>query len=64
MDDEIYVLADFSQLPGQKFYVSDKQGNVEEQFRTKKQNFLKSSSYGKPYVVMAKGVNFSSPQIQ
>ena len=33
MDDETYVLADFSQLPGQKFYVADAQGNVEEKFR-------------------------------
>lgn len=37
MDDETYVLADFSQLPGQKFYVADARGNVEEKFRTQKQ---------------------------
>lgn len=37
MDDETYILADFSQLPGQAFYVADARGNVEEQYRTKKQ---------------------------
>ena len=37
MDDETYVLADFSQLPGQDFYVADERGNVQEEYRTKKQ---------------------------
>lgn len=36
MDDETYVLGDFSQLPGQEFYVADARGNVEEKFRTQK----------------------------
>lgn len=36
MDDETYVLGDFSQLPGQEFYVADARGNVDEKFRTQK----------------------------
>lgn len=35
MDDETYVLCDFSQLPGQEFYTACGRGNVEKQFRTK-----------------------------
>lgn len=46
MDDETYVLADFSQLPGQEFYTADSRGNVEEQFRVKKQ-----SKYPKKFLV-------------
>lgn len=38
MDDETYVLADFSQLPGQEFYVADSRGNCEEQYRTQKKS--------------------------
>lgn len=38
MDDETYVLADFSQLPGQEFYVAESRGNVEEQYRTQKKS--------------------------
>ena len=38
IDDETYVLADFSQLPGQDFYVADSRGNFSEEFRTKKQS--------------------------
>lgn len=38
MDDETYVLANFSQLPGQEFYVADSRGNVEEQYRTQKKS--------------------------
>lgn len=37
MDDETYVLADFSQLPGLEFYTADHRGNVDEQYRVKKQ---------------------------
>lgn len=36
MDDETYVLADFSQLPGQEFYTADSRGNVAEKFKAKK----------------------------
>ena len=36
MHNETYVLADFSQLPGQEFYVADSRGNVEEKFRVRK----------------------------
>lgn len=46
MDDETYVLADFSQLPGQEFYVSDVRGNVAEKFRSKKQ-----TKYPKKFLV-------------
>ena len=38
MDDETYVLADFAQLSGQEFYVAGSRGNVDEEFRTKKQS--------------------------
>lgn len=37
MDDETYVLADFSQLPGLEFYTADHRGGVDEEFRVKKQ---------------------------
>lgn len=46
MDDETYVLADFSQLPGQEFYVSRGRGNVPEEFRTRKK-----SKFPKKYLV-------------
>lgn len=36
MDDETYVLCDFSQLPGQEFYSATERGKVAEEFRTKK----------------------------
>lgn len=36
MDDETYVLGDFSQLPGQDYYVADARGNVEDKYKTKK----------------------------
>ena len=36
MDDETYVLGDFSQLPGVDFYVADTRGNVHEQYKTQK----------------------------
>lgn len=38
MDDETYVLSDFKQLPGQKFYVADSRGNVAEEFRVQKKS--------------------------
>lgn len=38
MDDETYVLSDFSQLPGQEFYVADARGNVPEKFRTQRRS--------------------------
>lgn len=38
MDDETYVLMDFSQLPGQGFYSSVGRGNVNKSFRTKKKS--------------------------
>lgn len=45
IDDETYVLADFKQLPVQKFYVADARGNVEAQFRAQKQTkFPKKNS--------------------
>ena len=37
MDDETYVGGDFSQLPGQEFYVVDSRGYVEEKFRIQRQ---------------------------
>jgi len=46
MDDETYVLGDFSQLPGQEFYVANSRGNVEEKFRTRKQ-----SKFPKRYLI-------------
>lgn len=36
MDDETYVLSDFSQLPGQEFYVADARGNVLDKFKTQR----------------------------
>lgn len=38
MDDETYVLCDFSQLPGQEFYSATQRGNVSEEFRTKQKS--------------------------
>lgn len=38
MDDETYVLCEFSQLPGQEFYSATKRGGVEEKFRCKKKS--------------------------
>lgn len=38
MDDETYVLCDFSQLPGQDFYSAIGRGNVSKEFRTKKKS--------------------------
>jgi len=38
MDDETYVLCEFSQLPGQEFYSATKRGGVEEKFRSKKKS--------------------------
>ena len=38
MYDETYVLGHFSELLGQEFYVADSRGNVDEQFRTRKQS--------------------------
>jgi transposase len=35
MDDETYVLADFSQLPGQEFYSAVGRGSIDKKFRTK-----------------------------
>lgn len=35
MDDETYVLCDFSQLPGQEFYTARSRGGVKKKFRTK-----------------------------
>lgn len=46
MDDETYVLADFSQLPGQECYSAVGRGNVEEKFRTQKK-----SKFPKKYLV-------------
>lgn len=38
MDDETYVLCDFSQLPGQEYYTATSRGDVEEEFRTKRKS--------------------------
>lgn len=46
MDDETYVLADFSQLPGRSYYVADGRGNVDDQFK-----FQKKTKFPKKYLV-------------
>lgn len=55
MDDETYVLADFLQLPGQEFYVTNARWNVPEDCRVKNnQNFQTSFFSGKPFVLVVK----------
>lgn len=46
MDDETYVYARFSQLPGQEFYTAKERGGVDEKFRTKQR-----SKFPKKYLV-------------
>lgn len=46
MDDETYCKSDYLQLPGQRFYIADKRGNVADKFKYKK-----LSKFAKKYMV-------------
>lgn len=46
MDDETYCKADYSELPGQGFYVSNKRANVSDKFKYKK-----ISKFAKKYMI-------------
>ena len=64
MDDKTYVLGNFSQLPGQEFYVADARGNVAEEFRVQKRSkFQRSFWYGKPFVLVVYEAVLSLPQV-